>query len=92
MIGLVGLAVLFGQHLTVSLGALVYWLVVLLIVVWILVIAAADWAVTRMYLSQLQNRQLEEQARLAAEFRRANEPAGSEAIGDDFVDPADADR
>jgi len=71
MIGMVGLAVLYGQTLSVSVGALAYWLVVVLVVLWIMLLALADVFATRMHLSRMRRDVLVEQACLEAELRRS---------------------
>lgn len=71
MIGMVGLAVLYGQTLSVSVGALVYWLVVVLVVLWIILLALADVLATRMHLARVRRDMMVEQACLDAELRRS---------------------
>ena len=88
MIGIVGLAVLVGQFLSVSIGALLYWLIVALFVLWIVLLAMADMIVTRMYLAGSCRNVQFDQARLCAELQRRKETeAGSDTRGSDIDGP-----
>ena len=70
MLGIVGLALLYGQTLAISAGTLVYWLVVVLIVLWIIVLALADMLLTRMHLTRRRNDQIVEKACQEAKRRQ----------------------
>ena len=78
MIGIIGVAVFVGQNLSISVGALVYWMIVAFLVLWVLLLGLADLLSTRLYVGELRRDQLIQYARLRAEMRKSQ---GSE--GDD---------
>lgn len=83
MIGIVGLAVLYGQTLTISPATLVYWFVVVLVVVWIIILAIVDFVVTRMHLTQRHREQLVEKACQNASRRNADDTEEESPMGSD---------
>lgn len=75
---LVSLAVFifFSQFLRNPLAALVFWLVVMLMVIYILLLAWRDLAATRHHFRELTHRNRSEQARLKEEIERARQQRG----------------
>lgn len=74
MLGLLAVAILLGQWITSPpfprVAPLIFWGVVLLLVLWMGLLAAADLIATRFYYRRLRDGYLVEQARLQAELRR----------------------
>ena len=81
MLGLVGIGMLIGGLLIVRRAApqlvVVFWLGVMLLVVWIALLAAADIVSTRLYFSRLRRDYVVEQARLQAQLRRMERTRGN---------------
>ena len=70
MIGIVGLTVGIGAWIEDTLLSAIYWSVVFLIVVWIVILAAADLVSSRFFLNQIRDQHTAEHAALQAELDR----------------------
>ena len=71
LVGIVGIAVFVGHWVSEPVLALMYWGIILLVVMWILLLAAIDLLSSRAYFGRLQREQLVEEACLRADLRRA---------------------
>ncbi|MEX0641469.1 MAG: hypothetical protein WD468_02145 [Pirellulales bacterium] len=71
MIGLVGVLVFVGHWLDHSIGELIVWLAVVLLVVWIMLLALADIVATRAHFSRIRRGAIVEHARLQAALHHA---------------------
>jgi len=81
MLGLVGIGMLVGRVLIVWRAdptlILLFWGGVVLLVLWLGLLAAADTVATRYYFSRLRQNYLVEQARLQAQMRRMQRTRGN---------------
>lgn len=78
MIGIIGGAIFVGQYLSISVGALVYWMIVVFLGLWILLLGFADLLSTRLYIAELRREQIIQHARLRAEMRKRQGGEGNE--------------
>jgi len=70
MVGLVGVAIVAADAVDSPIASLVAWLVALVLLVWVMLLAAADALATRTHYSRLARRQVDEYAHLSTEYRR----------------------
>ena len=74
IIGIVGLAMIGGVWIRDALFFGIYWFVVILLVLWIILLAAVDFFHTRLYFRQMQLRYSAERTALKAELRKFQTP------------------
>ena len=96
MLGLVGIGMLIGGLLIVWRAApmlvVVFWVGVMLLVVWIALLAAADIVSTRLYFSRLRRDYVVEQARLQAQLRRMERTRGNGQADDPQAEEPQAEE
>ena len=78
VVGLVGLSIFVGYFFPVSVAALAYWTLVVLMVSWILLLAFADLWSTRLYLADMKRRRLVDQVRSTYELKEQRGKNGKE--------------
>jgi len=70
MFGLVGLAMFCEPLVAGSVGKVTLWTVIVLVVLWIVLLAAADAVHSQMHYARLHGKQIQQQAKLHAEIAR----------------------